>query len=482
MTQRKILVSALPLILVLISCAKISSSARSQAEQTVLNSSIFHPLSVPSDGGFIPAPTTGPNGGSDGGTIATGSGGTIPPTTTGGTTSTGGTTTPTGSTGTGTTTGTTTPPTNGDGGTVAGGGTTTPPAGGDGGTIGSSGGTLSDVDIYRMCTWHSIPQKFFEQASNPILSLESVNQSSCNLPSLAFMSPVPLLGGSTVIVASQNLKGFPLIQQQYSSLIGIPVSGMKQAFPTDWTTQWVQMQVCDDTNNSKKCSDKQIGNIISVAPTKFPMNAVPSVLSVDAFSGQFAYDHDYYTNLPSFCEKLKSPLVLDLDQDGIALVGPANGVYFDLTGGGDYSRDGWTSSDRDMFLVMDRNHNGVIDNGSEMFGNFSTLSTGVPAANGFVALADLDNNHDGIFDRNDPAWNRVQLWGDSNHDGYSDPQELHSLGEEGLVSINLHYGDVSETDSFGNQTRERSTFLTNHDGLTKPAVVADIWFLSLDRH
>ena len=115
-------------------------------------------------------------------------------------------------------------------------------------------------------------------------------------------------------------------------------------------------------------------------------------------------------------EEVRSPLVVDLDGDGVETVTAEGGVYFDHDANGFKENSGWVGQD-DGILVRDINGNGTIDNGTELFGNNSVLSSGEKAVNGFGALKDLDDNNDGIFDRNDKAWNEVKIWQDKNFNG-----------------------------------------------------------------
>ena len=115
-------------------------------------------------------------------------------------------------------------------------------------------------------------------------------------------------------------------------------------------------------------------------------------------------------------EEIRSPLVVDLDGDGVETVTAEGGVYFDHDANGFKENSGWVGQD-DGILVRDINGNGIIDNGTELFGNNSVLSSGEKAVNGFEALKDLDDNNDGIFDHNDKAWNEVKIWQDKNFNG-----------------------------------------------------------------
>ena len=94
----------------------------------------------------------------------------------------------------------------------------------------------------------------------------------------------------------------------------------------------------------------------------------------------------------STAETVRSPLVVDLDGDGIETLGTDAGVYFDHDDNGFLEKTGWIGKD-DGLLVRDINNNGKIDDGTELFGDNSVLSNGVKAFNGFEALADLDTNN-----------------------------------------------------------------------------------------
>ncbi len=94
----------------------------------------------------------------------------------------------------------------------------------------------------------------------------------------------------------------------------------------------------------------------------------------------------------STAETVRSPLVVDLDGDGIETLGTDAGVYFDHDDNGFLEKTGWVGKD-DGLLVRDINNNGKIDDGTELFGDNSVLSNGVKAFNGFEALADLDTNN-----------------------------------------------------------------------------------------
>lgn len=171
-------------------------------------------------------------------------------------------------------------------------------------------------------------------------------------------------------------------------------------------------------------------------------------------------------------EEIRSPLAIDLDGDGVETVSVDNGVYFDHDGNGFAEKTGWIGKD-DGILVRDLNNNGQIDNGSELFGNQTILSNGEKAANGFEALADLDSNHDGVFDGDDDAFGEIKVWQDLNQNGVVDDGELKTLNEAGITSINLNYQNQTITDNNGNEHNQTGSF-TKTDATT--GIITDVWF------
>lgn len=155
------------------------------------------------------------------------------------------------------------------------------------------------------------------------------------------------------------------------------------------------------------------------------------------------------------------PLILDLAGDGLNLTSVFDGVLFDLRGHGIKRRMGWTARNSDdAWLALDRNGNGTIDNGLELF---SDVAEQAPSSepNGFLALAVFDQpskggNGDGRIDAADRGFASLVVWQDRNHDGISQPAELTALAATGVRSIDLDYSASGRHDRNGNYLRYRA--------------------------
>ncbi|MDD3150671.1 MAG: LysM domain-containing protein [Candidatus Gastranaerophilales bacterium] len=150
------------------------------------------------------------------------------------------------------------------------------------------------------------------------------------------------------------------------------------------------------------------------------------------------------------------PLVLDLDGDGVETVGLTDGAYFDSNNDNFAERTGWVDSD-DGVLVFDRNADGIINNGNEVFGDHTELADGSTASSGFAALADLDTNSDGVINASDTDFADLQvLKGDGT---------LATLAELGIQSISLSNTVQNVVQENGNTQLSTGTF-TYTDGTT----------------
>lgn len=136
-----------------------------------------------------------------------------------------------------------------------------------------------------------------------------------------------------------------------------------------------------------------------------------------------------------------SPIVIDTGKDGIELGVAGRGVSFDVNADGFPDRVQWVRPrGNEAFLTLDRNRNGLVDDGSELFGVGTPLVEGGKAANGFVALAQYDQpllggNDDGVISRADAIWPELTMWLDVNADGIATRDEMRRPESFGLTSF-----------------------------------------------
>ena len=143
------------------------------------------------------------------------------------------------------------------------------------------------------------------------------------------------------------------------------------------------------------------------------------------------------------------PIVIDLNGDGIFTTSLEKGTHFDFAGDGFAEKTAWISMG-DALLVRDVNGNGLIDDGTELFGDRTLLKDGSIATSGFQALSDLDENADGMFDGQDSTYSQLRVWMDFDNNGISSDNELYSLQEVGIISIDLAHKVVNKLDTNGN--------------------------------
>ena len=153
------------------------------------------------------------------------------------------------------------------------------------------------------------------------------------------------------------------------------------------------------------------------------------------------------------------PLIFDLDGDGIKTTGlDQSRTYFDLDSNGFAERTAWVDAS-DGLLVLDRNNDGQIASGQELFGDQTLLANGVRAASGFEALKEFDSNRDGRIDTKDEVYSKLKIWRDLNSDGISQAEELKGLSDYNIASISLSSTSSNASDVMNNIQRRVGSFI-----------------------
>jgi len=191
------------------------------------------------------------------------------------------------------------------------------------------------------------------------------------------------------------------------------------------------------------------------------------------------------TTHPAHCDM--SPLMIDLGRDGFNLGKKGETVIFDLMASGKPVVMQWVKAgENDAFLAMDLNGNGVVDDGSELFGEGIRLKkTNLRASNGYSALAQYDNralggNRDGIIDRRDKIWDKLFLWVDKNADGVAHSEENYSLSTYMIKSISLNYRITNRKDFAGNSLPYWSWVKTDRRKGPRRMKMVDVFFVAYE--
>jgi hypothetical protein len=206
------------------------------------------------------------------------------------------------------------------------------------------------------------------------------------------------------------------------------------------------------------------------AITELQLEALKTANKLTAFTTAqvAAMDQDLVATYSSFG---LTPLVFDLNGDGIQTLSATNGVIFDVNNDGQVEKTGWVAA-TDGLLVRDLNGDGQINDGGELFGEGTVLADGTKAKDGYAALRALDSNFDGLIDVNDAAFNQLLVWTDLNSDGKANSCELASLSDMSIRMLSLDAIKSSEMNN-GNLIGLMGSY-TTVDGTTH--TMGDVWF------
>ena len=174
-------------------------------------------------------------------------------------------------------------------------------------------------------------------------------------------------------------------------------------------------------------------------------------------------------------EDCNTPLVLSFEgREPAFAAAPARARAFDITGAGVCLDPDWPTA-ATPWLALDRDHNGSIDGGSELFGNGTRIAAGGRAEQGFQALGELDSDDDGRITPADAAWSELVLWADHDGDRRSTGFELLPLDAYGVEAIDLDYRSEVVCDGRGNCGSERAAFTFRDGGQSRRGEVIDVY-------
>jgi hypothetical protein len=181
----------------------------------------------------------------------------------------------------------------------------------------------------------------------------------------------------------------------------------------------------------------------------------------------------------SSCMCAPSPLYLLFDGPwSSALTSAEDGVPFVMRPGTPLNMVGWTkaNSRSSGLLVRDRDGNGRIDSGAELYGGATPQPTppGQPR-HGFTALGPEDADGNGWIDKHDPAYELMAVWFDINHNGVSDTGELVGLAAAGIKTLGVSYQTFERTDSNGNTFAFVSDMIVRKKGREYRGTVYDVY-------
>ena len=197
----------------------------------------------------------------------------------------------------------------------------------------------------------------------------------------------------------------------------------------------------------------------------------------DELCGDMYYQcHSYEGVNKWFLPESNTPLVLRFD-DAPVLYSTYTGddaIAAFSVGGNECTSSDWPTA-ATPWLALDRDGNGKIEGGAELFGSGTMLSSGYHAQQGFEALSELDDNHDGKVDAKDANFSQLLLWADHDGDRRSDAGELSKLSDNQVQSLSVEYDSEVSCDERGNCGRERAGFEFSAQGASRVGEIVDVY-------
>lgn len=295
----------------------------------------------------------------------------------------------------------------------------------------------------------------------------------------------PAAGLAQVVLNVNNLQNAQTPQQRLEAALGIiggaastiagllPISPQKAAL----TAAAIAASAAQQLVHNGEPIEQAISDLLDALPETLLNNGMPW----DDLNGIDESVSILFKAAQDFIQR-SDPLILDLDGDGLETRGnfdrydPKDPVYFDHDLNGAKESTGWVMPD-DGFLVLDRNGNGVIDNGAELFGNHTPLSGGGTAADGFAALVQEDTNADGKVDNTDARFADLRVWRDLNQDGISEASELTTLADNNIAYLYVAKTEHLQSIANGNQIADLGTYVktdSSTGGLGETHRMADV--------
>jgi Ca2+-binding RTX toxin-like protein len=236
---------------------------------------------------------------------------------------------------------------------------------------------------------------------------------------------------------------------------------------------WAKDNLTDFTSASENWLDNRLSDLGGI--TRDLGNCLGNLLEqinpLDLLRPQTGELIDELKGLFKQAEETRSPIILDLDGDGVETLGVGSNIHFDHDGNGFAELTGWAGAD-DGLLVFDRNGNSKVDNGGELFGNYTALGRKF-AKNGFAALRALDGNADGVISNADADFGNLRVWKDGNSNGVTDTGELFTLAQLGIESLSTGYEIGNFTDPNGNDHLQFGEYKTTGQ---QTRDMTDVWF------